>query len=136
MFCNPSIPLQTLRNREFRRTPRDSSTFDGSLLKYTMFRNPPNPPWSLRNCEFCRITRDSGNLDDSLLKYTIFRDHTIPLVDSTIATSAEFRVDPRKPMIVFNNVLCFVILPSLSRPSATANSAKLCGILVISMIVF
>ena len=101
MFCNPTIPIRSLRNREFRS-----------------------------------ISRDSGNFKDTLLKYTIFRDHTIPIGDSTIATSAKFCVVPRKQMIVFNNVICFVIRPSLSRPSATANFAELRGIPVISIIVF
>ena len=58
-----------------------------------------------------------------------------PPGDSATASSAELRVVPRKLMIVYNNVICFVILPSLFGASATAKSAEFRGIPVISMIV-
>ena len=51
----------------------------------------------------------------------------------------EFREVPGMPMIVFNNVLCFVILPdlpSLSGDSASANSAEFRMVPGMPMIVF
>ena len=126
MFLNPSIPLQSLRNREFHRIPQDFGDFDGSLVKYTV-SYLSHPSRRHLNCEFRRIPR--GSEEPMIVFINVQRFVILPSLpgDSATANFAEFRGNPVIFMIVFNNVLCFVILPSLPGASAIANFTEFRG---------
>ena len=97
MFRNPTILFGD--SAEFCVVPEmPMIVLNNVLLSSHPSQEPPQP----------QIPRDSGNLDDSLSKYTMFLNHPVP------QKRIHNREVPGMPMIVFNNVLCFVILQSLS----------------------